>query len=393
MGTSSGRHARATRQHVLRTGSRCRRNSFPVRKKLIFGVFFSTFGAPGTALNLTETSSGGAGGAAATENASWLGGGYIGQLEPLARIKPLVMEQILKRRISDAPLSLLLLGPSGVGKTELARKLAEQIHCGTGGATKNCNIKHLTHMGKFVEFKMGNYRSEEQFTNWIGVPDGVKGGDGHLSDTLVRNPDAVIYLDEIEKSISAAGDLLISMLDNKGSVQVRRGFSSDSPGRGRRTDFSSFPFFASCSITTAAHRVVEMSMWQYWHRVVFLWTMCTTHAGWSLEPAMYSPRQWERGNPEPGSHKKKKGFVCVIQRRTVCCRLRSVPTGSLRLHAPKHSDKKLAAKHHSKHRWSFPCRGLAARSPHLAGSVFVKNREHEICARRRSPQRRIVLDG
>ena len=63
------------------------------------------------------------------------------------------------------------------------------------------------------------------------------------------------------------------------------------------------------------------------------------------------PEALGTGNPEPGSHNKTKGIFCVIQvqRRTVCCRSRSVPTGSLRPHAPihTHTHKKLAAKHHS----------------------------------------------
>ncbi|CAD7949192.1 unnamed protein product [Amoebophrya sp. A25] len=161
--------------------------------------------------------------------------GYIGQEEALKMIRPLVQEQVLGRRISDSPLSFLFLGPSGVGKTELARKVAEKIHCGdqqssdgdhqaltAGAASSSCNIKSLTKAGKFVEFKMGNYRNEEQFTSWIGVPDGVKGSDGKLSEILFSNPDAVIYLDEIEKAIPTAGDLLLAMLDNKGSVQVSK---------------------------------------------------------------------------------------------------------------------------------------------------------------------------
>ncbi|CAD7926581.1 unnamed protein product [Amoebophrya sp. A120] len=161
--------------------------------------------------------------------------GYIGQGEAMRMVKPLVLEQMLGRRISDAPLSFLFLGPSGVGKTELARKVAEKIHCPTAVESASgsshqphhpnsspCNIKSLTQSGKFVEFKMGNYRNEEQFTSWIGVPDGVKGSDGKLSEVLMQNPDAVIYLDEIEKAISTAGDLLLAMLDNKGSVQVAK---------------------------------------------------------------------------------------------------------------------------------------------------------------------------
>ena len=39
---------------------------------------------------------------------------------------------------------------------------------------------------------------------------------------LTRHPDAVIYLDEIEKAIPSAGDLLLAMLDQKGSLQVSK---------------------------------------------------------------------------------------------------------------------------------------------------------------------------
>ena len=50
-----------------------------------------------------------------------------------------------------------------------------------------CDIKQLTARGKFVEFKMGNYKNNEQFSSWIGVPDGVKGSQGQLSAVLKEN--------------------------------------------------------------------------------------------------------------------------------------------------------------------------------------------------------------
>lgn len=139
---------------------------------------------------------------------------YIGQQYARNLVFPLLNEQMFKRRISDDPLSFLFLGPSGTGKTELARRIASILH--------NAPIDELIADGRFVEFKMGNYATEEQFAQWVGVPDGVKGGEGHLTLALKKHPNAVIYLDEIEKARPSAGDRLLGFLDAHGSLQVAK---------------------------------------------------------------------------------------------------------------------------------------------------------------------------
>eukprot|EP00397_Hematodinium_sp_SG-2012_P003441 GEMP01003449.1.p1 GENE.GEMP01003449.1~~GEMP01003449.1.p1 ORF type:complete len:984 (+),score=251.54 GEMP01003449.1:48-2954(+) len=138
---------------------------------------------------------------------------YIGQQFARDIVLPKLQEQTFKRRISEAPLSFLFLGPSGVGKTELARRIASILH--------TAPIEELND-GRFVEFKMGNYATEEQFTQWIGVPDGVKGGEGYLTAALKKHPNAVIYLDEIEKARPSAGDRLLGFLDAHGTLQVAK---------------------------------------------------------------------------------------------------------------------------------------------------------------------------
>jgi len=138
---------------------------------------------------------------------------FIGQTHAQSIVQPMLVEQQFGRRISEAPLSFLFLGPSGVGKTEYARRIASIIH---GAPVEELND------GRFVEFKMGNYATEEQFSQWIGVPDGVKGSEGHLTAALKKHPNAVIYLDEIEKAKASAGDRLLGFLDAHGTLQVAK---------------------------------------------------------------------------------------------------------------------------------------------------------------------------
>ena len=101
----------------------------------------------------------------------------------------------------------------------------------------------------------------------------------------------------------------------------------------------------------------------------------------------YSPRQWERGIHRAGFPQKK---ICLrphpasysLLSFAFCAHGQPAPT---RTHAPflnKQTSQVV----------SLP-RPSGVVSPHLAGSVFVKNREHEICARRRSPQRRPCQTG
>ena len=94
--------------------------------------------------------------------------------------------------------SFLFTGPTGVGKTEAARQLAE-------------------HLGvEFIRFDMSEYMEKHSVARLIGAPPGYVGFDqgGLLTDAVVKNPYAVLLLDEIEKAHSDLFDLLLQIMDH-----------------------------------------------------------------------------------------------------------------------------------------------------------------------------------
>lgn len=102
----------------------------------------------------------------------------------------------------DAPLgSFLFLGPTGVGKTELAKALAERLFA---------SEKAL------VRIDMSEYREPHTVARLIGSPPGYVGyGEGgQLTEAVRRRPYSVILLDEIEKANPAIHRLLLQVLDD-----------------------------------------------------------------------------------------------------------------------------------------------------------------------------------
>jgi ATP-dependent Clp protease ATP-binding subunit ClpA len=94
--------------------------------------------------------------------------------------------------------SFLFTGPTGVGKTEAARQLAE-------------------HLGvEFIRFDMSEYMEKHSVARLIGAPPGYVGFDqgGLLTDAVVKNPYAVLLLDEIEKAHPDLFDLLLQIMDH-----------------------------------------------------------------------------------------------------------------------------------------------------------------------------------
>ena len=108
--------------------------------------------------------------------------------------------------------SFLFVGPTGVGKTELAKVLAREMGIG------------------LVRFDMSEYAEKHAVAKLIGSPAGYVGYEdgGLLTDAIIKQPNCVLLLDEIEKAHADIYDILLQVMDN--------GRLTDN--RGREADFS-----------------------------------------------------------------------------------------------------------------------------------------------------------
>ncbi|MGO1570303.1 MAG: ATP-dependent Clp protease ATP-binding subunit [Canibacter sp.] len=110
--------------------------------------------------------------------------------------------------------SFLFLGPTGVGKTELAKSLADFLF----------NDEHA-----MVRIDMSEYGEKHSVSRLVGAPPGYIGYEqgGQLTEAVRRRPYSVVLLDEIEKAHSEVFDVLLQVLDD--------GRLTD--GQGRTVDF------------------------------------------------------------------------------------------------------------------------------------------------------------
>lgn len=107
--------------------------------------------------------------------------------------------------------SFLLSGPTGVGKTEVTKQLAEELGV------------------ELIRFDMSEYMEKHTISRMIGAPPGYVGYDqgGLLTEAIIKNPHCVLLLDEIEKAHSDLFNILLQVMD----------YGQLTDNNGRKADF------------------------------------------------------------------------------------------------------------------------------------------------------------
>ena len=153
-----------------------------------------------------------------------------------------VCEAVLRARAGikdpNRPIgSFIFLGPTGVGKTELAKALAEQLFD---------NERALTRLD------MSEYMEKHSVARLIGAPPGYVGYDegGQLTEAVRRKPYTVLLMDEIEKAHRDVFNILLQILDD--------GRLTDS--KGRTVDFKNTVIIMTSNI--GSQEILNSSNWQ-----------------------------------------------------------------------------------------------------------------------------------
>lgn len=140
----------------------------------------------------------------------------VGQDDAIAAVSNAIRRSRAGLQDPDRPLgSFIFLGPTGVGKTELARALAAFL---------------FDDERALVRVDMTEYQERHAVSRMIGAPPGYVGYEeaGQLTEAVRRRPYSVVLLDEIEKAHSEVLNILLQLLDD--------GLLTD--GKGRTVDFT-----------------------------------------------------------------------------------------------------------------------------------------------------------
>jgi ATP-dependent Clp protease ATP-binding subunit ClpB len=154
----------------------------------------------------------------------------VGQPEAVRAVSDAVRRARAGVADPDRPTgSFMFLGPTGVGKTELAKALAEFL---------------FDDERAMVRIDMSEYSEKHSVARLIGAPPGYIGYDqgGQLTEAVRRRPYSVVLLDEVEKAHSGVFDILLQVLDD--------GRLTD--GQGRTVDFRNTILILTSNLGSAA---------------------------------------------------------------------------------------------------------------------------------------------
>jgi ATP-dependent Clp protease ATP-binding subunit ClpB len=153
----------------------------------------------------------------------------IGQEEGVTKVTEAIIRSKAGIKDPSKPIgSFLFLGPTGVGKTELAKALAESL---------------FDDEGNMVRIDMSEYMEKYSVSRLIGAPPGYVGYDegGQLTEAVRRKPYSVVLFDEVEKAHPDVFNVLLQVLDD--------GRITDS--QGRTVDFKNTILIMTSNIGSA----------------------------------------------------------------------------------------------------------------------------------------------
>ena len=126
----------------------------------------------------------------------------IGQDDAITKVTDAILRSRAGINDEEKPIgSFLFLGPTGVGKTEVAKALAEQLF----DTEKN-----------IVRIDMSEYMEKFSVSRLVGAPPGYVGYEegGQLTEAVRRHPYSIVLLDEIEKAHPDVFNILLQVLDD-----------------------------------------------------------------------------------------------------------------------------------------------------------------------------------
>ena len=182
--------------------------TYPVTEQDISAVVAMMTGVPVDRVQTTE-------GAKLLNMEQELKGTVVGQDEPILKLSRSIRRTRAGLKDPKRPIgSFIFLGPTGVGKTELAKRLTEYL---------------FDSQDALIRIDMSEYMEKFSVSRLVGAPPGYVGYEegGQLTEKVRRKPYSVVLLDEIEKAHPDVFNILLQVLDD--------GILTD--GLGRRVDF------------------------------------------------------------------------------------------------------------------------------------------------------------